>query len=195
MVVLTITRLQFVFENKKATVVVLGNGGVDDNEATVVFGSGVVDDNEAIVVILGSVGVDDSEATVVFGSGIEGRGSAMPSFFIFGRNSDRGFALREPRSLQWHDNKHVIRWCVTEPANDVTGTGDVWDSHVHTEHVIRPCVMEPLTTEGTGPRLGQPCSIHRVPCSTALEVTPLLTQSSFSNSQLHALQTGDDRSL
>ena len=149
MVVLTITRLQFVFENNKATVVVLGNGGVDDNEATVVFGSGVVDDNEAIVVILGSVGVDDSEATVVFGSGIEGRGSAMPSFFIFGRNSDRGFALREPRSLQWHDNKHVIRWCVTEPASDVTGTGDVWDSHVHTEHVIRPCVMEPLTTEGT----------------------------------------------
>ena len=32
-----------VFENNKATVVVLGNGGVDDNEATVVFGSGVVD--------------------------------------------------------------------------------------------------------------------------------------------------------
>ena len=54
-----------VFENNKATVVVLGNGGVDDNEAAVVF-----ENNKATVVVLGNGGVDDNEATVVFGSGV-----------------------------------------------------------------------------------------------------------------------------
>ena len=50
-----------VFKNNKATVVVLGNGDVDDNEAAVVF-----ENNKATVVVLGNGGVDDNEATVCF---------------------------------------------------------------------------------------------------------------------------------
>ena len=127
----------------------VGGSVVENNTATVVvLSSGVVEDNEDTVVVFGSGGVDENEATVVFGSGIDGSGSAMASLH-FGPNSDRRFALREPRILKWRDNKHVIRLSVMEPASEVTGTGDIWDSHVHTEHVIRPCVMKPLSTEGT----------------------------------------------
>ena len=125
-----------VVENSKATVVVLG--------------SGVVEDNEDTAVVFGSVGVDDNEATVVFGSGLVVVLKMMSQRCLHSTLARARIAdlLRANlRILKWRDSKHVIRLCGMEPVSEVTGTGDVWDSHVYTEHIIRPCVMKPLSTK------------------------------------------------